>query len=191
MATTGSSTVFSISNFREQLGAGSRPNLFLVKFTAPIAYSFTGFEYVCRAASLPASTIGLIEVALNGGRKLKIGGDRQFIEWTTIVLNDEGFSIRNRLEAWQDAIVKTNYNLTSVGNRTVGTNTLITGTAEIYQLDADGKAIPGAGQYKLHHCWPSDLSAIDLSYDTTDTIEEFTVTWSYDYYTIGSNTPLT
>lgn len=190
MATTGGSSVFSISDFRTQLGAGSRPNLFLVKFTAPSDYLFDGFEYVCKAASLPSSTLGLVEIALNGGRRLKIGGDRQFVEWTTTVLNDEKFSIRNRLEAWQNAIVKTNYNLTAVGNRTVGEGTLITGLAEIYQLDADGNAVPNAGQYKLHHCWPSDISAIDLSYDTTDTVEEFTVTWSYDYYTIGKNTAL-
>ncbi|NBP16518.1 hypothetical protein EBU95_19375 [bacterium] len=181
---------FSISKFREQLGAGSRPNLFLVKLTPNENFPFAGFEYVCRSASLPSSTVGLVEIALNGGRRLKMGGDRQFTEWTTTVLNDENFSIRKQLEAWQSTLVNTNYNRTSVGSRTVGDGTYVTGVAEIYQLDADGNSIGGAGEYKLLNCWPSDISTIDLSYDSTDTVEEFTVTWSYDYYIIGGNEKL-
>lgn len=189
-STSASKGTFSISTFREQLGAGSRPNLFLVKLTPNEDFAFTGFEYVCRAASLPSSTVGLIEIALNGGRRLKMGGDRQFTEWTTTVLNDEKFSIRKQLEAWQSSIVNTNYNKGSVGNRTVGDGTLITGRAEIYQLDANGDSIGGSGEYRLENCWPSDISTIDLSYDSTDTVEEFTVTWSYDYYIIGNNAAL-
>jgi hypothetical protein len=42
-----------------------------------------------------------------------------------------------------------------------------------------------AGGYRLVNCWPSDISAIDLSYDTTDAVEDFTVTWTYDYFENG------
>lgn len=176
---------FTIQAFREALGAGSRPNLFLVKVNPPAAFTFTGFEYVCRSASLPSATVGLVEVATIGGRRLKMGGDRSFAEWTTTVLNDENFYIRSRFEEWQSTISKTNYNLSSVGNRTVGTGTLVSGTVEIFQLDADGNSVGPNAEYKLINCWPSDISSIDLSFDTTDTVEEFTVTWSYDYYLVG------
>lgn len=178
---------FTIEEFRKALGAGSRPNLFLIKVTPPAAYNFTGFEYVCRSASLPSATVGLVEVATIGGRKLKMGGDRTFAEWTTTVLNDENFYIRSKFEHWQSAMVKTNYNLTTVGNRSVGAGTLVNGTISIFQLDADGKSVGPNAEYKLVNCWPSDISSIDLSFDTTDTVEEFTVTWSYDYYLVGAD----
>jgi hypothetical protein len=34
---------------------------------------------------------------------------------------------------------------------------------------------------KLFHAFPTDVSTIDLSYDTTDAVEEFTVTFQYVY----------
>lgn len=182
--------VFKIEDFRKALGAGSRPNLFQVKVTLPTAYAVSGFEYVCRAASLPASTTGLIDIPLNGGRRLKMGGARQFPEWTTTVLNDENFYIRSNFEKWQADIAKTNFNLGQVGNRTVNVgatpSSIITGTVEIFQLDYKGESIGTSVEYKLFNCWPSDMSTIDLSYDSVDVVEEFTITWSYDYFTTAN-----
>lgn len=192
---------FSLETFRDAIGAGSRPNLFLVKVTPPSVpgVNLQGFEYVCRAASLPGSTMGLIEIPMNGGRRLKIAGDRTFPEWTTTVLNDENFLIRSQFELWQNNIVKTNYNLSTVGDRRIGigepidatgarndTSGLTNGIVEVYQLDSSGQSVRKA-EKKLLNCWPSDISTIDLSYDTTDTVEEFTVTWTYDYWVNQSN----
>ena len=39
--------------------------------------------------------------------------------------------------------------------------------------------------YKFYDIFPTEVSAIDLSYDTTDTIEEFTVTFAVQYFAIG------
>lgn len=186
---------FSLERFRDAIGAGSRPNLFLVRVTPPTGVTLEGFEYVCRAASLPGSTSGLIEVPMNGGRRLKIAGDRTFPEWTTTILNDENFIIRSQFELWQNSMVKTNYNLGVVGNREIGVGAVLSesgltnGVVEVYQLDSSGESVKNA-EMKLINCWPSDISSIDLSYDTTDTVEEFTVTWTYDYYVHGSNAAL-
>ena len=186
---------FTLESFRDAIGAGSRPNLFLVKVTPPTDIALTGFEYVCRAASLPSSTLGLIEIPMNGGRRLKMAGDRTFTEWTTTVLNDENFLIRSNFEVWQDKIVKTNYSTTVVGNRVIGGSTatstgLTEGVVQVYQLDSSGSSVKN-GEFKLINCWPSDISTIDLSYDTTDTVEEFTITWTYDYWITGNNAALT
>jgi hypothetical protein len=128
---------------------------------------------------------------MNGGRRLKLGGDRTFSEWTSTVLNDEDFKIRSVMEKWQNDIVKTNFEITStLGNRsaaTAGSGTSpagLYGTVQIYQLKEDGSSVI-AGGYRLVNCWPSDISAIDLSYDTTDAVEDFTVTWTYDYFENG------
>lgn len=202
-------TGFRISEFRTALQGGSRPNLFKVKINAiPAGVDSVikdGFEFVCRAAALPASSIGLIEVPINAGRRLKMGGDRTFAEWTTTVLNDENFNIRSNMELWQSFIVNNNFNSSSVGSRQFTGNDLYT-TVEVYQLNDNGEEVNSAisitlngteynatknfGSAKLINCWPSDLSTIDLSYDTTDTVEEFTITWVYDYCVYGDNTDL-
>ena len=184
---------FSISKFRAALKSGSRPNLFKVQVTPPAgapAVSVGAYEFLVRSAALPSATIGTIELPMNGGRRFKIGGDRVFTEWTSTVLNDENYTLRSSLEAWQNAMVFTNFEKSTLGNRSsVGggastTPTGLYGTVLIYQLAEDGSAVTN-GSYKLVNCWPSDISAIDLSYDTTDAVEDFTVTWTYDYYENG------
>ena len=185
---------FSVTNFRAALGTGSRPNLFKVQVTPPTGFAaadFANFEYLCRSGSLPSATMGTIEIPMNGGRRLKMGGDRTFSEWTSTILNDENFKIRSLMESWQNNIVKTNFEIsTTLGNRganIAATNTTpagLYGTVMIYQLKEDGSSVPN-GSYRLKNCWPSDISAIDLSYDTTDAVEDFTVTWTYDYFENG------
>ena len=185
---------FSITKLRDTIGTGSRPNLFKVQVTGPRAtgYNVASFEYLCRSGSLPSATLGTIEIPMNGGRRLKMGGDRTFTEWTSTVLNDENFKLRSVMEKWQNDIVKTNFEITNtLGNRSAKTGGADTdglyGTVMIYQLKEDGSSVT-AGGYRLVNCWPSDISQIDLSYDTTDAVEDFTVTWTYDYYENGFGT---
>ena len=174
---------FSISTFRTALKSGSRPNLFRIDVTAPAGQPSLANIYttLVRSAALPSATIGTIELPMNGGRRFKIGGDRVFSEWTSTVLNDENYLLRSSLEAWQNNMVFTNYEINnSLGNRSAAASGLY-GTVVIYQLDETGASVDNAS-YKLVNCWPSDISAIDLSYDTTDAVEDFTVTWTYDFY---------
>ena len=182
---------FKISTFREALKSGSRPNLFRIQISPPAGLPVAegqvgGYTILCRSAALPSATMGTIDLPMNGGRRLKLGGDRVFTEWTSTVLNDENYLLRSSLESWQNKMVFTNQDasLVGLGNRSAaaGTNaTSLYGTVTIYQLDEDAISVPNA-TYRLMNCWPSDISAIDLSYDTTDAIEDFTVTWTYDYY---------
>ena len=177
---------FKISTFRTALKSGSRPNLFRIDVTAPAGQPSLANIYttLVRSAALPSATIGTIELPMNGGRRFKIGGDRVFSEWTSTVLNDENYLLRSSLEAWQNNMVFTNYEINnSLGNRSAAASGLY-GTVLIYQLDETGASVPN-GSYRLVNCWPSDISAIDLSYDTTDAVEDFTVTWTYDFYENG------
>lgn len=182
---------FNLSNFREALGGGARANLFKVTVSGVTSNTAAElFSVTCKSASLPASTMGLIEVPFNAGRRYKLAGERTFAEWTTTVINTEDYKVRATLEDWQKAIVFTNFNATKVGNRDLyaadGTvnNTALgllrTPSILVEQLDDNGDPVV---KFKLHHCWPSDISTIDLSYDNTDAIEEFSVTWTYDYFT--------
>ena len=71
---------FNINEIKSQLAlGGARPSLFQVTLTNPVnAAGDLKFPFMCRAAQMPASTLGMIEVPYFG-RKIKIAGDRTLL----------------------------------------------------------------------------------------------------------------
>ena len=59
--------------------------------------------FLVKAANIPASTVGVVEVPYRG-RMLKIAGDRNFEPWTVTVLNDQSFKFRAFFESWSTNI---------------------------------------------------------------------------------------
>ena len=59
------------------------------------------------------------------------------------------------------------------------------------QSPATGTASDGESSvlrsYKFFDVFPITVGEIALSYDTTDTLEEFDVTFRYQYFTIGNS----
>ena len=171
--------ISTISNIALGIGLGARPNLFQISFAGGlVGAAGSTISLLCKAGQVPASSIGVIDIPMIGGRRYKIGGERSFADWTVTVMNDGSFANRKALEAYQKLFVSNDYDAESVGAR----STTVLSTVTVEHLGADGKA---TRTYTLNNCWPSDISAIDLSYDTTDTLEEFTVTWTYDYFTVA------
>jgi len=173
---------FAIRDIRSQLEfGGARPALFNINITNPINTSGdTKLGFMARAGQIPASTLGTVEVGYFG-RKIKIAGDRTFAEWTVTVVNDEDFRIRNAMEEWMSAI-----NLHESNTR------LINSKPGTYKSQGDVQQFAKAGHrlrnYKFTGLWPTEVSTIDLDWNTTDTIEEFTVTFQYDYWTVNGVT---
>jgi hypothetical protein len=133
-------------------------------------------EFLCSAASLPASNLGTIEIPFRG-RQYKIPGDRTFTEWQITVLNDTSFQIRNAFEGWMDLI---NSHIQNIGPSSLYQ---IQQNWEVDQLNREGGVIK---TYRFVDCWPSEVSAIDVSHDSTDSQESFTCSLQYSYWT--SNT---
>ena len=170
----------TISDFKSKLkGGGARPNLFEVELTFP---SIVGVQdeneviensrFLVKAANLPASTIANIDIPFRG-RILKIAGDRTFETWTITVLNDTSFSIRSAFEKWMNTINKLN-------DGTGETDpALYQVDAKVHQLDREGRTLR---KYVFKDVFPTNISAIDLSYETTDTIQEFTVEMQVHFY---------
>ena len=158
-------------------GRGARPNLFEVElvFPDPIAIENDVKEksrFLVKAAQLPASNITPIEVNFRG-RILKIAGDRTFDTWTVTVINDVDFSIRSAMEKWMDFI-------NSMEDATGAQDpALYQPDAYVHQLDRDGSTLRS---YKFHDIFPTNISAIDLSYETVDTVEEFTVEFQVQWW---------
>tara|TARA_B100000427_G_scaffold286613_1_gene260694 strand:+ start:313 stop:906 length:594 start_codon:yes stop_codon:yes gene_type:complete len=160
-----------ISDFKSKLtGGGARPNLFEVELAFPQAVAIENdvlqkSRFLVKAAALPASTISPIEVPFRG-RILKIAGDRTFETWTITVLNDVDFVIRSAFEKWMN-IINSMEDATGVQNPDEYQK-----DAMVHQLDRDGGILRS---YKFWDIFPTNISTIDLSYETTDTLEEFTV----------------
>ena len=168
----------TITDFKSKMaGGGARPNLFEVElvFPDPIAIENDVKEksrFLVKAAQLPASNITPIEVNFRG-RILKIAGDRTFDTWTVTVINDVDFSIRSAMEKWMDFI-------NSMEDATGAQDpALYQPDAYVHQLDRDGSTLR---TYKFHDIFPTNISAIDLSYETVDSVEEFTVEFQVQWW---------
>ena len=184
----------TIDSFKSKLvGGGARPNLFevILNFPTGTKGDVSDFDektrFLVKAANLPASNITPIDIPFRG-RNLKIAGDRTFDVWTITVINDTDFAIRNAMEKWmngmnnlQNATGETTPNdyqtdayVYQLGRNGIAAENSKTGTA---RLDGpkNGDKVPVLKAYKFHGIFPTNISAIELSYDQPDTIEEFTV----------------
>ena len=186
----------SISDFKSALiGGGARPNLFEVELTTlpgGVTWDADNFRYMCKAASLPASTIANIDVPFRG-RIFKVAGDRTIDVWSVTVINDEDFKLRNAFEEWMNIIAKLDNNLGATQPESYMTN------AKVFQLGRGstksstsntGDANVVLKEYEMIDIFPTSVSAIDLSYDTGDTIEEFTVEFQVQSFSLaGAGSP--
>ena len=171
----------TISQFKSQLiGGGARPNLFEVELTTlptGIAWPADNFRYMCKAAQLPASVIANIDIPFRG-RIFKVAGDRTIEPWSITVINDEDFRIRKAMEEWVDFIAKLENNLGATDPSAYMVNAKVfqlgRGSAPSSQTNAgDRNAV--LREYEFIDIFPTNVSSIDLSYDSSDTIEEFVV----------------
>ena len=169
----------SIEEFKSVLqGGGVRPTMFQVEMAFPDAVVVDPTQadnegtYLIKAAQMPAASIGFVEVPFRG-RKLKVSGDRTFEDWTVTVTNDVSFGLRKGFEKWSEVIQNMNFAL--------GANELndYYATATVRQLDRDGNQLRA---YKFEGIWPTEVAAIGLDFDSTDTVEEFDVTFKVQYW---------
>ena len=186
------STLRTISAFKSKLtGGGARPNLFEVDVTCPTGWvdeAQQEFKFLCKATSMPTQTVGSVDVPFRG-RILKVAGDRTFEPWTVTVINDESFGVRKAFEQWGDKINGMHSGLGEVSPEQY------MGSGIIKQLGRSPSGDTTSGDrnttqplqtYMFQDIWPSEISSIDLSYESSDAIEEFTVTFQVQYIAIGS-----
>jgi len=170
---------FNINDIRAQLTfGGARPSLFQVIISNPVnSVADLKLPFLCKAAQMPASTLGLIEVPYFG-RKLRMAGDRQFAPWTVTIINDEDFLIRNAMETWNNSINLYQQNITALGS---GAPSLYKSQATITQF---GKAGELLRTYQFNGLYPESVAAIDVAWASVDEIEEFQVTFQYDTFEV-------
>tara|TARA_B100001996_G_scaffold93430_1_gene69753 strand:- start:466 stop:1050 length:585 start_codon:yes stop_codon:yes gene_type:complete len=182
----------TIDDFKANVaGDFARPNLFQVDLNFPSGIINNSSllnlgKFTVRAANLPASQVGVIEVPFRG-RVLKIAGDRTFEPWTITVQNDSQFALRSAFELWASSIQAYNENFTSASG--LGDADDASGYFSdmvVHQLARDvkdGNAPKILKSYKFYNVFPSAIAAIDLDYGNNDAIEEFTVELQTQYWT--------
>ena len=193
-------TTKTLRDFKSKLaGGGARPNLFEASINSfPTAISEAwdnsseaeggAFKFLCKSTALPASNLGSIEIPFRG-RTLKVAGDRTFDDWTVTIINDEDFRLRTAFERWSNV-------MSQLDDATGVTNPTSYMTDAFIQQLGRGPEVGAASNnggntsilrsYKFFDVFPVTVGEIALSYDTTDALEEFDVTFRYQYFTVGS-----
>lgn len=170
---------FNIQQFRSEMrGDGARPNLFECTLTFPAGVGDVAapYTFMARSAQLPGSTVNSIPVNYFG-RELKFAGNRTFPEWTVVIINDESFNVRNAFERWLNFINSHAGNLRAPS--------FLTGDGG-YQSDGKivqfGKKGNRLKKYKFIGMFPIDVSPIEMDWGANDAIEEFSVTFAYQWW---------
>ena len=178
---------FSVTEFKSNLKqGGARPSLFKVDFQYPsgITSPPTRSEFLVKATTIPASTIGSYDVFYHG-KTIHVAGDRSFDTWDTTIINDEDFGIRNTLENWMGSISNHKLNTRDKGvfNTSEGDVAKYKSTVKVTQFSKAGEELRS---YRFFGAWPSALSTINLDWSSQE-IEEFTCTWMYDsWHSVGT-----
>lgn len=179
---------FNVTDFRAALvGDGARPNLFQVTLAFPAIAGAAGsvagskVSFMAKSSQLPGSSIGTVPMYYFG-RELKFAGNRTFSDWTLQIVNDEDFSIRNAMETWSNAI---NSHLTNVRTPAGLNNFDYTVDATVTQFGKTGNTLK---TYNIVGMFPTDIAPIDLDWGSNDSIEEYAVTFSYQYWESNTTT---
>ena len=183
-------TYNTIADIRKSLnGGGARPNLFEVDILENGLFTYSGSDsqldskVLVKAAQLPASNVASIDVPFRG-RIMKVAGDRTFDTWTVTVINDTDFNLRTAFQNWMQAIAQyadASGEADPQAYKSTATVTQLKRKSSNLGQTSDSGLEP-AYTYDFFGIFPTNISAIDLSYDTADTIEEFTVEFQVDYW---------
>ena len=182
----------NVSEFLQTIGQGVKPNMYLIDVQFPAALSKDQIEdqdlvnLLCKSAALPGSNLGVIEVPFRG-RTVKIAGDRTFNTWTATFFNDKDFKLRTFFEEWANSINTHEENTSQLF--TPNNSSGYTADLGVKQLEKDSSDTGSVlREYKLRYCFPTNVSQIDLAYDSNDQIEEFSVEFQYSFFTAGAGT---
>lgn len=183
----------NLSEYKSALASLARPNQFQVSLFFPAGINAViqnlvaanqAVNFMCKNATIPKSEIGTMSLKVLG-RPIPFPGDRTFEAMTLTMFNDESFTIRRALEAWMGAMQPH----TSTGSlANFGPlSSLNTTSVQVSQLGRDGLI---KRTYQYENAFPTNIADINLDWQTTDTPEEYTVTFQYSWWTTVDSTAI-
>jgi hypothetical protein len=176
---------FTVTDFKSKLsanGGGAKPTLFEVTIAASVDTELSlvaalSEQFLVKSTQIPGVTISA-ETLNYAGRPVKYSGKRTYENWTTTVINDENFAIRNKVMKWMVSMSGTLAGTRGVneGDNPNATPAYKEGVATVKQLGADG--VP-TKTFTLNQLWPTSIASIPVDW-SADGIEEFSVEWCFD-----------
>ena len=171
----------NIYDFSSHLSGAARPNQFRVHINFPSGLVDNGSDakraatFLTHQARIPNYRSEDTPVYYRG-RVFHEAGEPQFETWTCSIYNSADFIVRNAIEDWANAISDPSvvYGITRPET--------YKGIVFVEQLDREGNTLR---VYKLVGAWPSDTGEIELSYQSNNEVEQFQVTFTYDYFVSG------
>lgn len=149
-------------------GDFARPNLFEVE----IPFIGRDFKFKCKAASMPAAITDKVIVGYQN-KKMKLGGDRTFEDWTITVYVDSDHDVRKQFLEWQNLVH-------AQDRRIYGEN------PEAYKKEASIKQFNRQGEETQTHTmfgvWPTTVGEIAMDWDDNNSVMTMEVILSLDWW---------
>ena len=171
------------------VGDGARSSKFdcLINFNNTNLFpNESDIHILAKTSQFPGKTHEIIDLKFKG-RSIPIKGQVKYDNtWTCTFYLTEDHGLKKAFEDWIESldqqhnlmlVTKENESAQKINQTNYDTNLVIR------QLDFTGNSDKGKMEYTLHHCFPKSVSAVDVDYSAVGTILEFTVEFSYAYYT--------
>lgn len=179
----------SLRKFKSNVTDVARPNRFWVSIGDPANAIITSgndnqaslspwkenHEFLAKSASLPGRTVGNIEINWQG-MKYNIAGDPTFDDITLTFINNYDWDLRKYFEDLLEVIAQMDTNERSQPG------SYKSDVITLQQLGRTSSDI--LATYRLIGAYPTSIAAIDLSQDSSDSMEEVSVTLKYDYFEV-------
>ena len=166
---------YNLQSFRNIIGDTAKAYLFLVQI--PAVGPATGEQITCfaRTTTLPEYNIQTTEIPFQG-LQYKVATVPQFGDWQIEFLADEAHILRHRFLGWQAQIYDAQRQLAGSPLNYKADN------IQVHQLNRTGGIV---STYNFVGMFPSIVGEVTLDHSNVDP-ETFSVTFAYDYFTIGS-----
>tara|TARA_B100001093_G_scaffold258555_1_gene247251 strand:+ start:217 stop:798 length:582 start_codon:yes stop_codon:yes gene_type:complete len=183
------STALGLLSFQKAIKGGVRPNLFQVNHSFPTGVATPAITevqggevaYMCKAAALPATNIGTVELPFRG-RVIKVPGDRTYETWTATFYMDDAFELRSAYEKWIELTNGVDTNTATADVSTAGMLENIT-VEQLNKFGGTATDLEVIRKYELFQGFPVSVSQVSVAYDNNDSFEEFDVEFAYQYHT--------
>ena len=171
---------FNVNEIKSQLIlGGARNNLFQVTIQNPAnSVADIRVPFMVRATSIPDAVVGVMEVPYFG-RRIKLAGDRKYTNWSVTIINDEDYLIRNAMEEWSNRIQSFEGNVRAFGS---ASPLLYKAQAQVVHFSKTGVPIR---TYQFNGIFPVEVSGMGMDWAQQDQIQEFSVTFAYDFWQVS------
>jgi hypothetical protein len=170
----GIDTSVNLYSFRKIIDDISRPYLFMIEMPNIDTDYHKMTAFAC-STSIPPYKLNIEEIDFQGAKR-KVANGATFDDWNVEFLTDQVYSLRSKFLAWMSQAYDPHQ------NSNASPSSYKYDGVKVHQLSRTGEKVQ---TYQFIGLFPNHVGQIDLGHDKTD-LSKFTVTFSYDYFSVDS-----